>query len=130
MKDINGNEIKTGMVVEIKNAYFKSENGLYFVEYSPNDPDWSGEDHSLTKLNKNGTISQSKNNIGAWPLVNYVSDPVKSAEADKWNEENATIEIVEPKTYEHIKAHFEKKAERYNRQGLTEMRDFCKAVAA
>ena len=32
MLDKNGMEIKTGMVVEIKDAFFKNDNGLYFVE--------------------------------------------------------------------------------------------------
>ena len=34
MLDKNGMEIKTGMVVEIKDAFFKNDNGLYFVEHS------------------------------------------------------------------------------------------------
>ena len=33
MLDKNGMEIKTGMVVEIKDAFFKNDNGLYFVEH-------------------------------------------------------------------------------------------------
>lgn len=35
MLDKNGMEIKTGMVVEIKDAFFKNDNGLYFVETPP-----------------------------------------------------------------------------------------------
>lgn len=33
MFDKNGHEIKTGDIVEITGAYFKNDNGLYFVEY-------------------------------------------------------------------------------------------------
>ena len=35
MLDKNGKEMVTGCVVEIKNAYFKTDNGLYFIEKSP-----------------------------------------------------------------------------------------------
>ena len=38
MLDKNGIEIKTGDVVEITGAYFKNDNGLYFVERSAGDP--------------------------------------------------------------------------------------------
>lgn len=42
MLDKNGVEIKTGDIVEISGAYFKNDNGLYFVTHSPGDPTWSG----------------------------------------------------------------------------------------
>lgn len=63
MLDKNGMEIKTGMVVEIKDAFFKNDNGLYFVEHSAGDPDWCGSDHSLRKISKRGKISQAKHNV-------------------------------------------------------------------
>lgn len=68
MLDKNGMEIKTGMVVEIKDAFFKNDNGLYFVEHSAGDPDWCGSDHSLRKISKRGKISQAKHNICFWPI--------------------------------------------------------------
>ena len=58
MLDKNGMEIKTGMGVEIKDAFFKNDNGFYFVEHSAGDPDWCGSDHSLRKISKRGKISQ------------------------------------------------------------------------
>ena len=54
MLDKNGIEIKTGDIVEITGAYFKNDNGLYYVEHSAGDPDWSGSDHSLRKISKRG----------------------------------------------------------------------------
>lgn len=68
MLDKNGMEIKTGMVVEIKDAFFKNDNGLYFVEHSAGDPDWCGSDHSLRKISKRGKISQAKHNLCFWPI--------------------------------------------------------------
>ena len=52
MLDKNGVEIKTGDIVEISGAYFKNDNGLYFVTHSPGDPTWSGRDYSLKRISK------------------------------------------------------------------------------
>ena len=46
MLDKNGVEIRTGCIVEITGAYFKNDNGLWFVEHSPGDPSWCGSDRS------------------------------------------------------------------------------------
>lgn len=35
MTDKNNRTMKTGDVVEITGAYFKNDNGLYFVEHTP-----------------------------------------------------------------------------------------------
>ena len=74
MLDKNGMEIKTGMVVEIKDAFFKNDNGFYFVEHSAGDPDWCGSDHSLRKISKRGKISQAKHNLCFWPIGIFISD--------------------------------------------------------
>lgn len=92
MKDKNGVEIKTGMIVEISGAYFKSDNGLYYVEHSPGDPGWCGKDHCLKKISKAGKVSKAKYNICFWPIMVTVSGP-KYYEAKRWNAENATIEV-------------------------------------
>ena len=63
MKDKNGIEIKTGMIVKISGAYFKNDNGLYYVDNSPGDPSWSGRDYSLHKISKAGKISTAKRQI-------------------------------------------------------------------
>ena len=52
MKEKNGIEMKTGDIVEISGAYFKNDNGLYFIEYSPGDPSWSGLDYCLKRISK------------------------------------------------------------------------------
>lgn len=38
MLDKNGVEICTGQVVKVTGAFFKNDNGLYFVDNSPGDP--------------------------------------------------------------------------------------------
>lgn len=111
MKDINGNEIKTGMVVEIKNAYFKNDNGLYFVDASAGDPNWCSDEHCLHKLCKNGKISTARHTTAFWPLASFCSDPVKNANADEWNAKHATIEIKTDIPTDQVSAYFAKKAE-------------------
>ena len=44
MLDKNGVEIRTGCIVEITGAFFKNDNGLYFVDRSPGDPSWCGQE--------------------------------------------------------------------------------------
>ena len=92
MKDKNGVEIKTGMIVEISGAYFKNDNGLYYVEHSPGDPGWCGKDHCLKKISKAGKISTAKYNICFWPIMVTVNGP-KYYDAKRWNEEHAIIEV-------------------------------------
>ena len=57
MVDKNGVEMKTGDVVLISGAFFKNDNGLWFIERSPGDPSWCGSSYSLTKLKRNGQPS-------------------------------------------------------------------------
>ena len=92
MTDKNGIEIKTGMIVEITGAYFKTDNALYYVEHSPGDPGWCGSDYSLTKISKHGKISTAKNRICFWPIMVTVNGP-KYYETKRWNAENAAIEV-------------------------------------
>lgn len=111
MLDKNGMEIKTGMVVEIKDAFFKNDNGLYFVEHSAGDPDWCGSDHSLRKISKRGKISQAKHNLCFWPIGIFISDRFKAAEARTWNKEHATIEIRTEIDRSEVAAYFNQMAE-------------------
>lgn len=84
----------TGNIVRISNAYFKNDNGLYFVEHSPKDPGWCGQDYCLKKIKRNGELSTAKHNIAFWPLSSYCSDRQKNYDAMRWNRVNAKIEIV------------------------------------
>ncbi len=93
MLDKNGVEIKTGQIVEITGAFFKNDNGLYFVVRSPGDPGWRGSDHSLKKISKTGKISKAKYNIGFWPIGVFVSGRSRAVAARAWNEEHAQIEV-------------------------------------
>lgn len=111
MLDKNGVELKAGMVVEITGAYFKNDNGFWFVENAPGDPSWYGSDCCLKKISKAGKISVAKHNICFWPISVFVSDRCKAAEADRWNKANAQIEVKAIKNMAEVVAHFEAKAE-------------------
>lgn len=111
MVDKNGIEINTGMIVEITGAYFKNDNGLYFVDRSPGDPSWIGRDYSLKKISKAGKISKAKHNICFWPIGIFVSDRCKAAEAHRWNEKHAQIEVKTIQNMAEVAAHFKKEAE-------------------
>ena len=112
MLDKNGIEIKTGDVVEIKGAYFKNDNGFWYVEHSAGDPDWCGKDHSLRKISKKGKISTASRNICFWPIMISTNSWVKRAEASAWNAEHATIEVVADVDRTEIAAHFLEEAEK------------------
>jgi hypothetical protein len=94
MTDKNGKEMKTGDVVLISGAYFKNDNGMYKIEHSPGDANWTGKDYSLRKLNKNGTTVKN-NSTGFWPILVFINDPFKYRAAKAHNAENAKIEVIE-----------------------------------
>ena len=124
MKDKNGIEIKTGAIVKISGAYFKNDNGLYYVERSPGDPSWCGSDHSLRKISKTGKISKATRSIGFWPIFVTVSDRYKSAEASRWNHEHAEIEVVQIANMGEVKAHFQQEADALEKVIQREAWDF------
>ena len=111
MTDKNNRTMKTGDVVEITGAYFKNDNGLYFVEHTPGDPNWSGRDHCLRRIKRNGELSTAKDNICFWPISVYVNSRDKRAAANQWNREHAEIEIKTFPHTEHIAAYFADKAD-------------------
>lgn len=115
MIDKNGIEIKTGSVVEITGAYFKNDNGLYFVTASPGDPSWCGSDYSLKKISKTGKISTAKHNICFWPIMVCVNDRMKRAEAKQWNAEHAAIEVKQIQNTGEISGYFQGKADAINK---------------
>lgn len=107
MLDKNGIEIKTGDIVKIEGAFFKNDNGIYFVDRSPKDPSWSGNAYSLKKISKTGRISKSKYSICFWPISVFVNDRFKRKEALEYNSQNATIEIIHIKNMDEVKNHFQ-----------------------
>ena len=111
MLDKNGVEILTGMVVEITGAYFKNDNGFWFVENSPGDPSWCSSDHCLKTISKAGKVSVAKHNLCFWPIGVFVSDRCKRAEAVRWNREHAQIEVKKIKNVAEVVAFFEGQAE-------------------
>ena len=111
MNDKNNRPMKTGDVVEITGAYFKNDNGLYFVEHTPGDPNWSGRDHCLRRIKRNGELSTAKDNICFWPIHTFVNSRDKRAAANQWNREHAKIEIKTFPHTEHIAAYFASEAD-------------------
>lgn len=110
MLDSNGIEMATGMVVEIKNAYFKNDNGLYLITHTPGDESWCGSDYGLKRIKRNGEPAKT-NPVAFWPLCSFTSDRFKNASADKWNKENATITVKNLKSNEHLISFFTKNLE-------------------
>lgn len=89
-KDINNKEIVSGYVVEIKGAYSKSDNGLWYVDHSSDRVVW------LQKLNKDMSKAKGKYSSKSWPLRSYANDPWKRREINEYNDANATIEMLCP----------------------------------
>jgi len=110
------NEFKTGDIVEVKNAYFKNDNGLYFVANSKGDITWCGDEYCLNKICKNGKLSTNQHNISFWPLTSFSNNRAKNAEAKKWNAEHATIEKIENITKTFIVEYFEVRAKDSEKQ--------------
>lgn len=111
MLDKNGTEIKTGDIVEITGAYFKKDNGYYFVHCAPGDAFWCGSDYSLVHISKGGKISRAKYNLCFWPISTFVSDRVKRAEAHQWNDLHAQIEVKTGVDLSEVIAFFQQKAD-------------------
>ena len=91
MKDKNGTEIKKGDIVKIEGAYFKKDNGIYLVNKAPGDKNWLGDNYCLYKMNKNNI---NKKAINFWPLQVFVLSWEKRIDANDYNREHATIEII------------------------------------
>ena len=124
MQDKNGIEIQTGMIVEITGAFFKNDNGLYFVQASPGDPSWCGSDHCLKRISKAGKISKAKYSTCFWPIGIFVSDRVKAAEAHQWNKDHAEIEVKSVKDLSEVIAYFQEKADNLRAHIKREVWDF------
>lgn len=97
MKDKNGIKLHAGDIVEIKNAYFKNDNGFWYVEQDGSNKAYLSDDSELTlkKIGKTGKISTAKYSTSFYPLVSFTNDRVKRYEANAWNAEHATIEKVD-----------------------------------
>lgn len=111
MFDKNGVEIRTGHIVKVTGAFFKNDNGLYYVEHSPGDPSWSGQDHCLKKVCKDGRLSKSTRNICFWPIGAFTNDRAKNAQANAWNREHSEIEVVDLPDTSGVLGHFREKLE-------------------
>lgn len=136
MTDKNNRPMKTGDVVEITGACFKNDNGLYFVEHTPGDPNWSGRDHCLRRIKRNGELSAAKDNICFWPISAFVNSRDKRAAANQWNREHAEIEIKRFPNTAHIAKFFADEAEKQDKEAqrciwnLGEDHEVVKAIQA
>lgn len=107
MVDKNGVEMKTGDIVAVSGAYFKNDNGLYFIERSPGDPSWCGESYSLKKLKRNGQPSTAKHNLCSWPIGIFTNSWEIRNLARAWNAEHAEIEVIPEMSGKAVAEHFE-----------------------
>lgn len=123
MFDKNGKEMLTGMTVRISGAFFKNDNGIYFIAHCPGDPSWSGRDLSLTKICRNGKISKTKG-IAFWPLISFTNDRTKNMAAKAHNAEYAEIEVIGGIPTHDIEAHFRELAENQRQWLQREIWDF------
>ena len=114
MIDKNGIRINAGDIVQITGAYFKNDNGFYYVEQDGTNPGYAADDTQVTlkKICRNGKISTTKYNIAFFPLHSYCSDPRKNAAADEWNKEHAAIEIIKNIDNSQVLAFFEDAAKK------------------
>lgn len=119
MTDKNNIEMKTGDIVRVENAYFQTDNGLYYIEHTPGDPTWCGNDYSLHKICKNGKVSTASRSIAFWPLAAFTNDREKNAAAREHNKEHATIEVIHTIDNSAVIAHFEEEAEHMTEQANT-----------
>lgn len=118
MIDKNGTYIKAGDIVRITGAFFKVDNGLYFVEQDGSNPGYLADDRQVTlkRICKNGKISTGKNTVCFFPLKSYTNNRMKNAEALKWNREHAEIEIVRDIDDSYVIEWLEKEARNYREQ--------------
>ena len=105
MNDSNGREIRTGDIVTVSGAYFKTSNGLFYVSNLDTERSlW------LHRVKKNGEICvSSASSTQSWPLTGYCSDARKNREARLHNAEHARIEITDGVNPYHVAAEFRKK---------------------
>lgn len=111
MLDKNGVAIRTGDVVRVSNAFFANDNGTYLVVHSAGDPSWTGNDHCLYRLRRDGKISANKYKTAFWPLGAWTNDKWKNAEARKWNAEHAEIEVIPFEKRDGAREYFAEKAD-------------------
>jgi hypothetical protein len=127
MTDKNGTELRTGDVVLVSGAYFANDNGLFFVEKSPGDPVWSGDDYLLRRITKKGEPSKGRKSISFYPIQIFTNSHEIRRKANAWNSEHVTIEVLNNPNYAPICGYFRElydevyeelseEESRYNRQ--------------
>lgn len=105
MLDKNGKSVHVGDIVRVENAYFKTDNSLYFVET------FDAENAVNLWLKKVGKTGKVLDGVNQWPLHSYCSDSRKNAAARAHNKENATLEIVDGVNAWHVGEWFQREAD-------------------
>ena len=77
--------MKKGDIVEIKGAYFESDNGIYKVKHEPDFNVYNKKDWCL--------VSIVDNTEKLWPLKYHKFDYYKNCEINNYNKKYATITI-------------------------------------
>ena len=90
LTDKNGKTFEVNQVVEISNAWGTTDNGLWVIESCSDTGLW------LHKLNKDMRKSTNKMASTGWPLHCYHNDSFKRCQINKYNQDNAQIEILCP----------------------------------
>lgn len=102
---------KTGDIVEISDAFFKCDNGLFLVTKSYENPHYTCEkgEYALKKISQNGKIN--KKSCTLFPLRAFVNDAKKRVEANAWNKENVKIKLAYVSDMSEVIAHFQEEAD-------------------
>lgn len=87
MQDRNGKEIDSGMVIEICNAWSRSDNGRFLVDHT-----YSDGGFWMRKLGAKGQLLKAAGR--SWPLKCYSSNQELRRKIDAHNEANATVEVI------------------------------------
>ena len=116
MKDKNGKELRTGLVVKVSGAYTKNNNGLFLITHSEGDACWTGNYYSLKKIKNNGEFSTAKYSTSSLPLAYYSNNSNYNITAREHDEKNLEIEVVEISDYSHISEYFRNEIENMNDQ--------------
>ena len=108
MQDKNGREIRTGDIVRVSGAYFKTSNGTFYVSNLD-----TGRTLWLHRIKKNGEICiPTATSTVNWPLSSYCSDRRKNALAKEHNKEHAQIEVVSDVNTWYVAEHFREEAKK------------------
>ena len=125
--DINGKEIHMGDIVRISGCYFRSRNGVYFVEYEPGYANWSGSELALTGLNeKTGKLVSRSNprHISFYPMEHFSNRWDEVREAEKWDKEYLRIENISGTLEKNKRLRYQTTVREFFEEKISDIEDF------